>query len=101
MEADGWDSSLLYAVHQTLSLSFSIPARCTVTASGAAGHNRGSVAEPPLLTRTQGRTVLLTSLRHVLSQGGFLVCLLMRLAPGTRTEVVGRAHEGLLPQPAE
>ena len=41
-----------YAVHQMLSL---LP--CTVTASEAAGHNRGEVAETPPLARTQGRTV--------------------------------------------
>ena len=34
--ADGWVCSLLYAVHQMLSL---VP--CTVTVSGAAGHDRG------------------------------------------------------------
>ena len=39
------------AVHQTLSL---VPS--TVTVSGAGGHNRGGVAETPLLARTQGST---------------------------------------------
>ena len=51
MWAHGWNRSLLYAVHQTLSL---VP--CTVTVRGPAGHNRGRVAERPLLARTQGRT---------------------------------------------
>ena len=49
---DGWVCSLAYAVHQMLSL---VP--CTVTANGAAGHNRGEVVETPPLARTQGRTV--------------------------------------------
>ena len=53
MGADGWDCSLLYAVYQMLSLFFP----CTVTVNGAAGHNRGEVAETPPLARTQGRTV--------------------------------------------
>ena len=30
---------------------------CTATVNGAAGHNRGEVAETPPLARTQGRTV--------------------------------------------
>ena len=30
---------------------------CTATVNGAAGHNRGEVAETPPLVRTQGRTV--------------------------------------------
>ena len=41
----------LFALRWTLSL---VP--CTATVSGAAGHNRGGVAETPLLERTQGRT---------------------------------------------
>ena len=39
------------AVHQTWSLG-----PCTVTVSGAASHNRGRVAETPLLAMTQSRT---------------------------------------------
>ena len=53
MVADGWDRSLLYAVFQMLSLFFPWAA----TVNGAAGHNRGEVAETPPLARTQGRTV--------------------------------------------
>ena len=52
MGADGWVCSLVYAVYQMLSL---LP--CTDTANGAAGHNRGEVAETSPLARTQGRTV--------------------------------------------
>ena len=52
MGADGWDCCMLFAVYQMLSL---FP--CTATVNGAAGHNRGEVAETPLLAWTQGRTV--------------------------------------------
>ena len=45
MEADGRDCSLLYAVFQMLSLF--LP--CTATVNGAAGHNRGEVAETLLI----------------------------------------------------
>ena len=61
--------------------------------SGAAGQNRGGVAETPLLTRTHGRTAdcVLTSLLHVLSQVGFLVrafkCV-SRWARGRKWQVV-------------
>ena len=81
------------AVFQTLSL---VP--CTVTASGAAGHNRGRVAETP-----QSRTAdcIFTSLHHVLLQDGFIIVSFLRLAPGTRTSVVSGAHDGLLPQHAQ
>ena len=48
MGADGWVCSLLYAVYQMLSLFFP----CTATVNGAAGHNRGEVAETPPLART-------------------------------------------------
>ena len=79
---DGWDRSLLYAVHQTLSLSFSLHVV------------QSQSAELP--ATTEGESSRLTSIHHVLSQGGLLVCLLMRLAPGTLTQVVGGAHGGLL-----
>ena len=52
MGADGWVCSLRYAVHQMLSL---LP--CTVTANGAACHNRGGVVERRLPARTQGMIV--------------------------------------------
>ena len=45
-------------VRSTLDIvPFFPPARCEVTVSGAAGHNRGGVVERRLLARTQGRTV--------------------------------------------
>ena len=54
------------------------------------GHKAG-----PLIPR-------LTSLHRALWQGGFSCVFSMRLAPGTRTQVVDSAHElGLLPRPAE
>ena len=72
MWADGWDSSLLFAAHQTLSLSFSLhvvqsqSAELPATTEGkwrrrlsSQGHKTG-----PLIVR-------LTSHHHVLSQGGF------------------------------
>ena len=67
MGAHGWVCSLLYAVHQMLSL---VP--CTGTVSGAAGHNRWGVVERRLPAKTQGRTAdcTLTSFHHVLLQGG-------------------------------
>ena len=67
MGAHGWDRTLLYAVHQMLSL---VP--CTGTVSGAAGHNRWGVVERRLPAKTQGRTAdcTLTSFHHVLLQGG-------------------------------
>ena len=37
-------------------LSVFLPARCTVTVSGAAGHNQGGVVERRVLERTHGRT---------------------------------------------
>ena len=49
--ADGLDCGLPYVVHQLLSLG-----PHTVTVSGAAGHNRGKVAETPLPARTQSMT---------------------------------------------
>ena len=66
------------------SLSVSLPARCTVTVSGAAGHNRGRGSSRG--GSSQGHkagplTVLLTSFHHVLLQGGFLVCLFNAARP--------------------
>ena len=70
MGADGWVCSLVYAVYRTLSL---LP--CTVTANGAAGHNRGGVAETPPLARTP-RRYLKFQLRWSL-----FMCLLRVLRP--------------------
>ena len=74
---------------------------CTVTVSGAAGHNRGDWRRR---RSSQGHKagpliVLFDSHHQTLSQGGFLVCIPMRLAPGTRTQVVdapmmGCSHAG-------
>ena len=50
--ADGWDCSLLYAVHQVLSLG-----PCTGAVHGAPGHNRWGVVETPLPVKTQGGTM--------------------------------------------
>ena len=68
---------------------------------------KGRVVERRLLARTQGRAAdcTFTSYHHVLSQV-VLVCLLMPPAPVRaksqvpRTQVVGGAHDGLLPQHA-
>ena len=50
MGADGWVCSLLYAVHQMLSLG-----PCTVAVHGAPGHSRWEVVETPVPVKTQGR----------------------------------------------
>ena len=52
MGAYGWVCSLVYAVHQVLSLS-----PCTVMVLCAPGHNRWGVVERRLPVKTQGRTL--------------------------------------------
>ena len=63
----------------TRCVPFLFPCTCTVTVSGAAGHNRWGVVETPLPVKTQGRTAdcIFTSFHHVRV---IFVCLLMPLS---------------------
>ena len=80
---------------------FLLPARCAVRVSEAADHNRGGVVKRRQGHKAGPLTVRLRTHHDVLSQGGFLECLSMRLAPGTRTQVVGGVCGGLPPQHAQ
>ena len=82
MGADGWDRSLLYAVHQILSI---VP--CTVTVSGAAGHKHWESSRGGSLRRHMAGplTVRLTPATTYCCRVAFNVTLSIRLAPGTRT----------------